>query len=467
MTLAAADMQAYQIAAPLSNLGDKNLFWTSTTRNLNSVARGWAVLFNKSGRSTPALSYLTLGPVREDKASSFSVLAVKTGQAGSHVLPNYQQTSELSGDDGDIEAGRVVSPRFIESGNGTFIDAATSLVWVVNGLCYQIDNGGNMTWTQALDLAAGLSEGTCGLTDGSNAGDWRVPNVRELFSLLIYPIDGNVPERLHTNAPISSLASMGGAIWTSTPSFDVDEGSDDAAYRLERLGDLVSVGKEARQPSLFVRSATNAEMLELNYLTIADQFPLDAGEWQDTDGDGIGNNADPDDDNDGVEDALDAFPLDAFETLDTDADGIGNNADSDDDGDGVDDTADASPLDGTETIDTDGDGVGDNSDAFPADASETTDTDGDGLGNNSDDDDDGDGVNDMSDAFPLNADEQLDSDGDGIGNNADLDDDGDSFTDVEEWAEGTNPLDPDDYPQVGGLNIMLIKAAIDANKRKR
>ena len=46
------------------------------------------------------------------------------------------------------------------------------------------------------------------------------------------------------------------------------------------------------------------------------------------------NNAVPDDDNDGVEDASDVFPFDAIESSDTDGDGIGNNADSDDDNDG-------------------------------------------------------------------------------------------------------------------------------------
>ncbi|MFN0130546.1 MAG: HYR domain-containing protein [Verrucomicrobiales bacterium] len=41
-----------------------------------------------------------------------------------------------------------------------------------------------------------------------------------------------------------------------------------------------------------------------------DPFPANPYESVDTDGDGIGNNADPDDDNDGVLDADDAFPLD-------------------------------------------------------------------------------------------------------------------------------------------------------------
>ena len=41
-----------------------------------------------------------------------------------------------------------------------------------------------------------------------------------------------------------------------------------------------------------------------------DAFPQDPTEWRDYDGDGIGNNADPDDDNDGATDALDILPED-------------------------------------------------------------------------------------------------------------------------------------------------------------
>ena len=80
-----------------------------------------------------------------------------------------------------------------------------------------------------------------------------------------------------------------------------------------------------------------------------DAFPLDPTETTDTDGDGIGNNADIDDDGDGTNDSEDAFPLDATEALDTDGDGIGNNADIDDDGDGFSDAYESAngsdPLD--------------------------------------------------------------------------------------------------------------------------
>ncbi len=108
--------------------------------------------------------------------------------------------------------------------------------------------------------------------------------------------------------------------------------------------------------------------------------------------------------------------------MDTDGDGIGNNADLDDDNDGVPDVEDAFSLDATESIDTDGDGIG----------------------NNADFDDDNDGVADVEDGFPLDPTETLDTDGDGIGNNADLDDDGDSLPDDWEVAAGLNPLDAAD-----------------------
>ncbi|OZG74730.1 hypothetical protein BTA51_07085 [Hahella sp. CCB-MM4] len=53
----------------------------------------------------------------------------------------------------------------------------------------------------------------------------------------------------------------------------------------------------------------------------------------------------PDIDNDGVENSLDALPFDGMESVDTDNDGIGNNLDPDDDGDGIDDAYDDAPLD--------------------------------------------------------------------------------------------------------------------------
>ena len=87
----------------------------------------------------------------------------------------------------------------------------------------------------------------------------------------------------------------------------------------------------------------------------------------DTDQDGLGNNKDTDDDNDGQldtheedcgSDALDYNSL----SLDYDADGIPDCVDSDIDGDGCLNFEDAFPYNPLECTDSDGDGLGDNED---------------------------------------------------------------------------------------------------------
>ncbi|MDM8560652.1 hypothetical protein [Candidatus Parabeggiatoa sp. HSG14] len=42
---------------------------------------------------------------------------------------------------------------------------------------------GKKDWATALSNVANLSSGSCGLTDGSKAGDWRLSNVGELQAL--------------------------------------------------------------------------------------------------------------------------------------------------------------------------------------------------------------------------------------------------------------------------------------------
>lgn len=88
-------------------------------------------------------------------------------------------------------------------------------------------------------------------------------------------------------------------------------------------------------------------------------FIDDDTEWLDTDGDHIGNNADPDDDNDTVPDLKDMFPLIRTEWADADKDGLGDNADPDDDNDGLTDTREATCGTNPHNPDTDGDGLTD------------------------------------------------------------------------------------------------------------
>jgi hypothetical protein len=118
----------------------------------------------------------------------------------------------------------------------------------------------------------------------------------------------------------------------------------------------------------------------------------------DHDRDGKHNGIDDDDDNDGVADKDDTFPLEPEEWQDKDGDLIGDVMDADDNADGIGDDDNKNGVPDNEEMDTDGDGAPKSKaipwDAFPWDKNEWRDTDGDGIGDNADSDDDGDGWTD-------------------------------------------------------------------------
>jgi hypothetical protein len=71
------------------------------------------------------------------------------------------------------------NPRFTDNRNGTITDNLTGLIWLKNANC-----AGELKWADALHVSNVLEHGTCGLTDGSSPGDWRLPTRFELESLL-------------------------------------------------------------------------------------------------------------------------------------------------------------------------------------------------------------------------------------------------------------------------------------------
>ena len=106
------------------------------------------------------------------------------------------------------------SPRFTDNGDGTVTDKMTGLMWIKNANAiktlypdfdHQPDTGwgdGKVTWAKALEFIGKINDGTynCGATTAYT--DWRMPNVREMRTLLLYTQDFSLITSAFTNAAI-------------------------------------------------------------------------------------------------------------------------------------------------------------------------------------------------------------------------------------------------------------------------
>jgi len=129
-----------------------------------------------------------------------------------------QTTTYATGDDGHLRTGAgEISPRFKDNNNGTITDLLTGLIWLKNANCF-----GVRTWTTALNDAITLANGACGLTDGSVASHWRLPNRHELRSLThagyLSPSLTNTAGTAQwtAGAPFTNVQSNAYAYWSST-----------------------------------------------------------------------------------------------------------------------------------------------------------------------------------------------------------------------------------------------------------
>jgi len=96
------------------------------------------------------------------------------------VAATGQTTVYAIGDDGFHQKGvPPPTPRFTDNLDGTLTDNLTGLIWLKDGDCL-----GYTQWLGALADVDRLHDGLCGLSDGSVAGSWRLPNRNELLSVL-------------------------------------------------------------------------------------------------------------------------------------------------------------------------------------------------------------------------------------------------------------------------------------------
>lgn len=151
------------------------------------------------------------GSVQMSSATPASAPVEDTGQDRCWKENGAQISCSGTGQDGALQAGVLwPTPRLVDNGDGTVTDRLTGLVWLQNANCF-----GASDWTDALSDANGLMSGSCGLTDGSLPTDWRLPNVKELSSLIDF---GESAPALPANHPFLSVQSSSD-YWSSTSSF--------------------------------------------------------------------------------------------------------------------------------------------------------------------------------------------------------------------------------------------------------
>jgi len=123
-------------------------------------------------------------------SSGVSISCTGTGQDGEYQLGVSPEHEPTAGTTGAYTVYGWAGTRFTDNGDGTVSDNLTGLIWLKNANCAGTYN---KNWATALSYSNALydgctscfgTSGDCGLSDGSSVGDWRLPNVNELHSLV-------------------------------------------------------------------------------------------------------------------------------------------------------------------------------------------------------------------------------------------------------------------------------------------
>lgn len=124
-----------------------------------------------------------------------ALLAPQCGAGGIRLPKTGQIISYATGDDGAMQMGVAwPSPRFVDHGDGTVSDELTGLMWLKNADCilaeypsFDVEGSvdGRVPWQDALNFVNGMNAGNYPACSAAYT-DWRVPNVKELRSLIDY-----------------------------------------------------------------------------------------------------------------------------------------------------------------------------------------------------------------------------------------------------------------------------------------
>jgi len=165
------------------------------------------------------------------EGSGVAAVLPQTGQTRCYNKNGEVVPCEGSGQDAEYRAGDASPhPRFADNGDGTVTDRLTNLIWLKDANPF-----GEVTRDGAIELARKLESGHGGLSDGSKAGDWRLPNVNELESLLDlnntsgaalppgHPFRNHHPANYWTSTSVAAFPALGWYVATAVgpPVFDL------------------------------------------------------------------------------------------------------------------------------------------------------------------------------------------------------------------------------------------------------
>lgn len=150
-----------------------------TMHNVNDVMEQMPVADNTDGAAPEDVAEgKQFWSLRTDRSWGLST-GTSAATAKAPVPQTGQAISYAYRDDGNLKKGIAPpAPRFTDNNDGTVTDNLTGLIWLKNANYFRQKN-----WDSALTDCNALESGSCGLTDDSVIGDWRLPNLFELESL--------------------------------------------------------------------------------------------------------------------------------------------------------------------------------------------------------------------------------------------------------------------------------------------
>jgi hypothetical protein len=172
--------------------------------------------------------------------ATYAAAVPKSGQTLCYDAGGTVIACAGTGQDGEYQKGVAwPGPRFTDNFNGTVTDNLTGLIWLKNAYCA----AATRTWATALtDVDQLNTDGTmntndCGDTSngGSHQTDWRLPNRKELFSLVD---DSQVAPALPVGYPFSGVQTTN--YWSSTSAVGIPNW---AWYMRVNNGRVTSVSK--------------------------------------------------------------------------------------------------------------------------------------------------------------------------------------------------------------------------------